>query len=217
MKGLIKMDLMGGYLLVLLVLFAANIALLLGNKKMGNLKLIAISLILSVVAFVLINFSASLNIGLLDYFGYIFLLISILIFSIMIYCTRNNYFNILSYSILVIFIISTILVSSQANLDLFNSLFYSLLFFIILFVVYQLSKLLHHAKRQYPVIIGEYMTLESILIFLFALTYNSTLTLDYTMFSSFLILTPTYQLIYVIIGIIIVLVVGVFINDSRGK
>ena len=211
------MDLMGGYLLVLLVLFAANIALLLGNKKMGNFKLIAISLILSVVAFVLINFSASLNIGLLDYFGYIFLLISILIFSIMIYCTRNNYFNILSYSILVIFIISTILVSSQANLNLFDSLFYSLLFFIILFVVYQLSKLLHHAKRQYSVITGEYMTLEAVLIFLFALTYNSTLTLDYTMFSSFLILTPTYQLIYVIIGIIIVLVVGVFINDSRGK
>ena len=211
------MDLMGGYLLVLLVLFAANIALLLGNKKMGNFKLIAISLILSVVAFVLINFSASLNIGLLDYFGYIFLLISILIFSIMIYCTRNNYFNILSYSILVIFIISTILVSSQANLNLFDSLFYSLLFFIILFVVYQISKLLHHAKRQYSVITGEYMTLEAVLIFLFALTYNSTLTLDYTMFSPFLILTPTYQLIYVIIGIIIVLVVGVFINDSRGK
>ena len=94
---------------------------------------------------------------------------------------------------------------------------YSLLFFIILFVVYQLTKLLHHAKRQYSVIIGEYMTLASILIFLFALTYNSTLNLNYTMFSSFLILTPTYQLIYVIIGIVVVLVAGVLINDVRGK
>jgi hypothetical protein len=42
------------------------------------------------------------------------------------------------------------------------------------------------------------------------------MTLDYTMFSSFLILTPTYQLIYVVIGIIVVLVVGVLINDSKG-
>ena len=93
---------------------------------------------------------------------------------------------------------------------------YSLCVFIILFVVYQLSKLLHHAKRQYSVIIGEYMCLFSILTLIFALTYNSTLNLDYSMFSPFLILTPTYQLIYVIIAIIAVLVIGVFINDSKG-
>jgi len=37
------------------------------------------------------------------------------------------------------------------------------------------------------------------------------------MFSPFLILTPTYQLIYVVIGIIVVLVAGVLINDTRGK
>ena len=93
---------------------------------------------------------------------------------------------------------------------------YSLLVFIMLFVVYQLTKLLHHAKRQYPVIIGEYMSLFAVLTFIFALTYNSTLNLDYSMFSPFLILTPTYQLIYVIIGIIVVLVIGVLINDSKG-
>ena len=61
------------------------------------------------------------------------------------------------------------------------------------------------------------MALASILIFLFALTYNSTLNLKYAMFSSFLILTPTYQLIYVIIGIFVVLVAGVLINDMRGN
>ena len=211
------MDLMGGYLLVLLVLFASNIALLLGNKKINNLKLIVISAVLSVITFVLINASININIGLLDYFGYIFLIISVLTFIIMAYCMKNNNFNVLFYSIFIISLISVILLASQANLDLFNSILYSLLFFIILFVVYQLTKLLHHAKRQYPVIVGEYMTLESILIFLFALTYNSTKNLDYTMFSSFLILTPTYQLIYVIIGIVVVLVVGVLINDTWGK
>jgi hypothetical protein len=49
------------------------------------------------------------------------------------------------------------------------------------------------------------------------MTYNSTITLDYTAFDPFLILTPTYQLIYVVIGIVVVLVAGVFINDYGGK
>lgn len=211
------MDLMGGYLLVLLVLFAANIALLLGNSKINNLKLLVVSAIFSIFTFVLMNLSSNINIELLDYFGHIFLVIAILTFCIMAYCTKNNNSKVLFYSVIIIFIISTVLLSSQSSLDLFNSILYSLLFFIILFVVYQLTKLLHHAKRQYSVIIGEYMTLASILIFLFALTYYSTLNLNYTMFSSFLILTPTYQLIYVIIGIVVVLVAGVLINDMRGK
>lgn len=211
------MDLMGGYLLVLLVLFSANIALLLGNTKINNLKLLVISAIFSIFTFALMNLSSNINIGLLDYFGYIFLIISILTFFIMAYCTKNNNFRALFYSVIIIFITSIVLLSSQSSLDLFSYISHSLLFFIILFVVYQLTKLLHHAKRQYSVIIGEYMALASILIFLFALTYNSTLNLNYAMFSSFLILTPTYQLIYVIIGIFVVLVAGVLINDMRGN
>lgn len=211
------MDLMGGYLLVLLVLFSANIALLLGNTKINNLKLLVISAIFSIFTFALMDLSSNINIGLLDYFGYIFLVISILTFFIMAYCTKNNNFRALFYSVIIIFITSVVLLSSQSSLDLFSHISYSLLFFIILFVVYQLTKLLHHAKRQYSVIIGEYMALASILIFLFALTYNSTLNLKYAMFSSFLILTPTYQLIYVIIGIFVVLVAGVLINDMRGN
>jgi len=211
------MDLMGGYLLVLLVLFSANIALLLGNTKINNLKLLVISAIFSIFTFALMNLSSNINIGLLDYFGYIFMIISILTFFIMAYCTKNNNFGALFYSVIIIFITSIVLLSSQSSLDLFSHISYSLLFFIILFVVYQLTKLLHHAKRQYSVIIGEYMALASILIFLFALTYNSTLNLNYAMFSSFLILTPTYQLIYVIIGIFVVLVAGVLINDMRGN
>ena len=211
------MDLMGGYLLVLLVLFSANIALLLGNTKINNLKLLVISAIFSIFTFALMDLSSNINIGLLDYFGYIFLVISILTFFIMAYCTKNNNFRALFYSVIIIFITSIFLLSSQSSLDLFSHISYSLLFFIILFVVYQLTKLLHHAKRQYSVIIGEYMALASILIFLFALTYNSTLNLKYAMFSSFLILTPTYQLIYVIIGIFVVLVAGVLINDMRGN
>ncbi len=214
------MDLIGGYLLVVMALFVANIALMLGNYNLGNLKVIILSLICSAITFAIMNASSLLN-GQLsflsDYFSYLFLAITIIIFVSIVYYIRRDDFKIPFYSISLAFVISTALLSSQANLDFLSMALYSLLVFIILFVVYQLTKLLHHAKRQYPVVIGEYMSLFSILMFIFALTYDSTKALDYSMFSPFLILTPTYQLIYVIIGIIVVLVVGVLINDTRGK
>jgi len=210
------MDLIGGYLLVMLVLFTGNIALLMGNVKINNLKLIAISILFSIGVFIILNVSVYLNISLLDYFSYIFLIISLILFFIIFYFIRNNNFKLALYSVLALFIISLTLFCSQTSLNYLEKILYSLCVFIILFVVYQLSKLLHHAKRQYAVIIGEYMCLFSILTLIFALTYNSTLNLDYSMFSPFLILTPTYQLIYVIIAIIAVLVIGVFINDSKG-
>ena len=210
------MDLIGGYLLVMLVLFTGNIALLIGNVKINNLKLIAISILFSIGVFIILNVSVYLNISLLDYFSYIFLIISLILFFVIFYFIRNNNFKLALYSVLALFIISLTLFCSQTSLNYLEKILYSLCVFIILFVVYQLSKLLHHAKRQYAVIIGEYMCLFSILTLIFALTYNSTLNLDYSMFSPFLILTPTYQLIYVIIAIIAVLVIGVFINDSKG-
>ena len=210
------MDLIGGYLLVMLVLFTGNIALLMGNVKINNLKLIAISILFSIGVFIILNVSVYLNISLLDYFSYIFLIISLILFFVIFYFIRNNNFKLALYSVLALFIISLTLFCSQTSLNYLEKILYSLCVFIILFVVYQLSKLLHHAKRQYSAIIGEYMCLFSILTLIFALTYNSTLNLDYSMFSPFLILTPTYQLIYVIIANIAVLVIGVFINDSKG-
>ena len=214
------MDLIGGYLLVVMALFVANIAWMLGNYNLGNLKVIILSLICSAITFAIMNASSLLN-GQLsflsDYFSYLFLAITIIIFVSIVYYIRRDDFKIPFYAISLAFVISTALLSSQANLDFLSMALYSLLVFIILFVVYQLTKLLHHAKRQYPVVMGEYMSLFSILMFIFALTYNSTKALDYSMFSPFLILTPTYQLIYVIIGMIVVLVLGVLINDTRGK
>ena len=211
------MDLMSAYLLIVLVLFAGNVALLLGNSKMNNLKLIMVSAALSIVTFILMSASDYLNVSLLDYFGYIFLIVAILVFILIAYGIKNSRIDALLYPILVIFMVLTVLISSQAEMDFFSTVLYSLFVFVILFVVYQLTKLLHHAKRQYSVIIAEYMCLASILIFIFALTYYSTITLDYTAFTPFLILTPTYQLIYVVIGIVVVLVAGVLINDYRGK
>ena len=213
------MDLIGGYLLLLLVLFTANIALMLGNYKFNSVRLIAVSAISFVISFLLIYVSGYLNAQfafLLDNFSYIFLIIAAIIIVSMICYVKKGNFKASLYIMLIAFLISMVLFASQASMDIFTMLLYSLLVFIVLFIVYQLTKLLHHAKREYPVIVGEYMSLFAVLMFIFALTYNSTLNLDYTMFSSFLILTPTYQLIYVIIGIIVVLVVGVLINDGKG-
>lgn len=213
------MDLIGGYLLVILILFAANIGLLFGNFKFSNVKLVGISAMFFAATVILMYASGFLNNPLSfmgDYFSYLFFVIfAVLIFSVMFYIKNDKYKPVL-YLILPVSLISIIFLSSQANLGIISMILYSLCVFIMLFVVYQLSKLLHHAKRQYSVIIGEYMCLFAILMFIFALTYDSTRTLDYTAFSPFLILTPTYQLIYIVIVIVVILVMGVLINDRKG-
>ena len=135
----------------------------------------------------------------------------------MFYYVKLNNFKVTLMLTILLFFTSILIISPQSNLDFFTRFLYSLLVFIIIFSVYQLTKLLQHAKREYNVIVGEYMSLFSILLFIFSLTFNSTRNLDYSMFNSFLILTPTYQLIYVIIIISVILVIGVFLNESRGE
>ena len=136
--------------------------------------------------------------------------------GIPIYYTKKEEIKHSICSISAMALVLTVLLSSQSDLMLFDAMLYSLLVFIVFFVVYQLSKLLVHAKRPYPIIIGEFMCLFAILMFIFALTYYSTFTLDYSMFSSFLILTPLYQLMYVIIGIVILAVIGALLNETNG-
>ena len=167
------MDLIGGYLLLLLVLFTANIALMLGNYKFNNVKLIFVSVISLVISFLLIYVSGYLNAQLaflLDNFSYIFLIIAAIIVVSMIYYVKKGNFKASLYVMLIVFLISIVLFASQASMDIFTMLLYSLLVFIVLFIVYQLTKLLHHAKRKYPVIVGEYMSLFAVLMFIFALT-----------------------------------------------
>ena len=213
------MNLIGGYLLVLLVLFTANIALIVGNYKINNIKLILLSTIFFITCFSLMCISEFINTSLAflwDNFMYVFLLFAVILFASLIYYSKTENVKLLLFDVLFLFLIFLILFASQSSLNQSTIIIYSLMSFIVFMVVYQLTKLLHHAKRQYPVIIGEYMSLFSLLLFIFTLTYNSTKNLDYTMFNSFLILTPTYQLIYVIIGIVVVLVIGVVINDFKG-
>lgn len=213
------MDLLGGYLLVILILFAANISLLIGNFKINNIKMIVLSFGFSIVSFALMNVSNFIggNLSFLaDNFTYLFIIISILLFLTFLYYFRKNnlWFSIIS--VIILAVISIISLSSQSILSIFDMLLYSLFGFITLFCAYQLTKLLIHAKRDYPIIVGEFMCLFSMLLFIFGLTYSSAKSLNYSMFSPFLILTPTYQLIYVIIAIIVVLVIGVVYSDNKG-
>ena len=212
------MDLIGGYLLVIVILFSVNFALLAGNFKLTNFKVIIFSLIASIISFALISISQSFNNlnFLLNNFSYLFLMAAVIIFAIMLFYIRKNNIKNTICAVIALYVILAICLSSQSKLMLFDSLVYSLLMFIFLFFVYQLTKLLVHAKRPYPIIVSEYMTLLSILMLIFGLTYYSTLNLDYNMFEPFLILTPTYKLIYFVIGICVVMVIGVLLNDTKG-
>ncbi|MBR2557523.1 MAG: peptide ABC transporter permease [Methanobrevibacter sp.] len=217
------MDLISGYLLILLVLFMGNIALMLGNYKISHIKILLISALFSIIIFVLMYcaglFKSSLYFF-MGYFNYFFIVVAVLQFMVLIYYNYDSEKNLKSsiFTLVLIFLVLVVILSSQSNLISFEScLLFSLVAFTVLFVVYQVSKLLTHAKRDYPIVVGEYMSLSSILIFIFALTYHSTLSLDYSMFTSFLILTPTYQLVYVCISIGVVLMIGLLYNDKQMK
>lgn len=217
------MDLISGYLTIVIVLFTINIALMLGNYKINNIRLLFISLAISAFSFIIMYcagfFKNSLSF-LLNYFNYFFIVIAVVQFLIYIYYYNDSKMHLkssISFT-LASFFMSIFLLSSQLGIvTLFNDLLFSIIILIIIFGVYQISKLLIHAKREYPVVIGEYICLSSILMFIFGLTYYSTLNLDYSMFSSFLILTPTYQLIYLIIALVLVLIMGSLYNDKLMK
>ena len=133
------MDLIGGYLLVILVLFSANTALLLGNYRIDNIRLILISLAFAVGTLILLNASLYLNSTLsflLEYFSYVFLAIGLIIFIVMFFFVKNSEFKLSLYLILPTFLIAVILFASQSSLSFFEMILYSLLVFFILFVFY---------------------------------------------------------------------------------
>ncbi len=213
------MDLIGGYLLIVLILFIANISLFMGNLKLSNIRLGTISIFTLIILFAMINISGYLTDSLAfleNYFSYFFIMLSVLVFLTFVYYFRKNDLKFSIASIGVLLIISIVCLSSQSSLSLFDSTLYSLFGCLTLFLVYQITKFLFHAKREYPVIIGEYVSLFSILLFILGLTYDSTRYLDYNSFTPFLILTPTYKLIYIIIGIIVVIIAGLLYNENKG-
>ena len=208
-------DLILSYLLITTILFSANIGLFFGNFKINNIKSSLIFILMGIIFSVVVFSSSVLTFSLIEYLSYIFILISIIIFVLMIFYLKMNVKLTAVISItIILYYITSFLLASQLNEYVFNSLLLSAVSIIVMIMAFQSSKLLIYAKRPYNVLIGEYMSLFGVLIFLFGLTNYSIMNLDYGMFSSFLILTPTYQLIYVIIGIIIVLIIGSYLNDK---
>ncbi len=177
------MDLISGYLLIIVLLLTINISLFLGNFKLNNIELLGISTTISLLSFISIYLSRYFQSDLSFMLNYFFIILSLILFFIFLFYFKNRKYLVLSIVILIgVFVGSIFILSSQTSQ--FNFL-YSLFVFILVFLIYQITKLLYHAKREYPVIIGEFTSLSTILIFIFGLTYFSTLNLNQEMFSSF--------------------------------
>ena len=218
------LNLMWGYLIIMILLFGANIGLFLGNFNLNNKKTIFVSILFSLFLF-LVSFLASNYFK--NYFSmisnsinWLFIVVSLSLVIIAIAYLLDNKKNLKPSlgMVTLLFYILIFSVSTQTlGISIFNSLLLALLLFLILFSIYQISKLLFHAKRPFEVIINEFMVFEAIFIFICALTYLSCKDLDYSMFSSFLILTPTYKLVYMTIFLIVLMIVGLYFNDKRMK
>ncbi len=212
------LDLIFGYLIIIVILLSANVGLFLGNYNFNNIKSTLIFVVLGILFIIDINISRLFSLNLLDYLTHVFLIIFVIVFIILLTYLKLNKLNVSLYCTVFLYYMSSFLLASQlTELSIYDSLLLTFISIIIMIVAFQSSKLLIYAKRPYNVIIGEYMSLMGILIFLFALTNVSIMKLDYEMFSPFLILTPTYQLVYVVIAIIVVLIIGLYWNDKKSR
>lgn len=217
------MDLIFEYLVVFILLFVTNIAFLVKKYDFNKNKFIQFVLIYGAIVFVLSFMSSSLNLGehVISFMPYFLGLVSLLILMLAIRFVsfgRNNGIEndkIVFYGTVLSSFISIAALSLCLKSDnlVLNSLELAILSIIVMLLVYKISKIFNKAKRPYYAVIGEYMFLEFLFLLILALTFSSVRELDYSIFKSFLILTPTYQVMYAIIVILIILVLGVLYSD----
>lgn len=201
-------------LIIILVLFGTNFGLLLNTYGIKH-KVPVYILLYSLSLFLITFFISSIKLDyLINYIAYLLFFIGLLIFIMVLYQlnSKNEKLGFLTFIglILISYFVVIYFVLSSSSLS-FNS---SLLVFVILFVF----SLLSFKLSKNSVFIGkvsEYFILESILLMILGLTYPYVTTLDYSEFLPFTILTPTYEIIVLIIFIIALLVVGVYLNDYR--
>lgn len=218
-------DLILTYLIMIISLFGVNIGFFLTLNKLNNKKMIISSIAICVFIFIISLvgiFSYNHLIFLNDYLDVIFLIDAIILILMSILFLLNykkeiflNYF----FIIVIFSLIATIFIlnSQIRNFNIIDSLLTIILLLIVIFLSFNIFKLLIYAKRPLSILNAEYIILESIFLFLCALTYESVKNLDYGMFNPFLILTPTYQLIYLLIGICGLLFLGLYLNDRKMK
>ncbi|WP_409200067.1 hypothetical protein [Methanobrevibacter sp. DSM 116169] len=218
-------ELIFSYLLIITVLFGVNMGFFYSFNKLTNKSMFIISIVLSLSIFVLSlvgNYLSSYFLFVHDYLDLLFLIEGLILFLMSFIFISNYKKNISSSMPLIIANLSLVIFIFIFNTQLdhinySNIVLSALLLFIIMLISFNVFKLLIYAKRPFSILIGEYMILEAILIFCFGLTFDSVKSLDYAMFNSFLILTPTYQLIYLAIGIIALLLLGLYLNNEKMK
>ena len=224
------LNLIFNYLIIFILVLGITIGFFVSKSGFNNKKSIGIFLITSFLLFLALFFSKNLfnpfNF-LEDYMYILFFTVAIVLFIMdLAFIKLNSNVKLTSDSKNVIFavlsifitlIVSFMMASQYEILSIFDIVLSVVVLFIASFVAFQLSKLLQYAKRPFHLIISEYVILEIILIVILGLTYTSTKNLDWTMFSSYLILTPTYLVLYTIIAIIGILLIGVYLNDRMLK
>ena len=217
------MDLIFEYLIVFILLFVANIAFLVRKSNFNKNKFIQFPLIYSAIVFILSFTCSSLNLSetIIPFMPYILGMVSLIILILAIrYVSFGRNFNVENDNVVFYGTILSSFISITAlslclksdNLVL-SALELAILSIVVMFLVYKISRIFNKAKRPYYAVIGEYMFLEFIFLLILALTFSTVRGLDYSIFKSFLILTPTYQLLYAIIIILIILVLGVLYSD----
>ena len=224
------LNLIFNYLIIFILVLGITIGFFVSKSGFNNKKAIGIFLITSFLLFLALFFSKNLfNLFnfLEDYMYILFFTVAIVLFIMdlafiklnsndKLYSDgKNTIFAVLS--IFITLIVSFMMASQYEILGIFDIVLSVVVLFIASFVAFQLSKLLQYAKRPFHLIISEYVILEIILIAILGLTYTSTKNLDWTMFSSYLILTPTYLVLYTIVAIIGILLIGVYLNDRMLK
>lgn len=196
------------YLIVILILFGINNGLLINLKKTNKFGFIFIFPILILAFSLLFNF----KLGFIESFlQYILFIIGCIEFILIIYSLNNGYLNKITYIILNLLSYIIILV-------LLFILGYDVNLLIIIFVILSFTSIISFKlsnNSDFKGKISEYLILESILLMILGLTYPYVKTLHYTDFTPFTILTPTYELILLVIFIVVLIVVGVLVNDYK--
>ena len=217
------MDLIFEYLIVFILLFSTNVGFLVRKFNFNRNKFILFNLGYAIIIFVLSTLCSNLNYQneAISFIPYLLFLLSflMLIFTIRYVSFGRNYRKEDDKVVLYGTILSSLIAIGALSLGLkadnliLSCLELAILSFVVVFLVYKISRIFKKAKRPYYGVIGEYMFLEFILLLILALTFFSVRELDYSMFGSFIILTPTYQVLYMILTIVIILVLGVLYND----
>lgn len=223
-------NLIFNYLIIFILVLGVTIGFFTSKLKFNDKKSIVLVLITSLLLFLVLFFSKNcfnLFNFLEEYMYVLFFTIAIVLFVMdLIFVSLNSkskFSNKIDNKLflviaIILLLISSLMISSQYEvLGLFDMLLAIVVFAISFIASFQISKLLKYGKRPFYLIVSEYIILETILIVILALTYTSAKNLDWTMFSPYLILTPTYLVVYTIIAIIGIMVIGVYLNERKLK